>query len=219
MDPARPNSTRISLAVPFDLRIPGWLPPTHVSEMTNTSYGAVVSGQLGWLDAPLPPDPSTVFKKSLFFNQSLLATATADMSSRFSEFTIRRHRLPPLLGNEVVERPDRNYTLRPDPKSASPVECIVTVPDWVDVNGDEKSLKVSLRLRARQIAPLELDVQVDESEVENEISPQAGGEQDSGPAQQGSIETPTKGKTAQEEEILTHMVELGMEVEETERFS
>ena len=228
-DPARPLEQHICLAVPFELRVPGWLPPSHTSALTNTSYGVCASATLGWSSTVLPSLidqvrvggatrlPTKNSKAKRFFSNSFDLKADTKTSSEFITFDIRRHRLPRAFGRVAREREDRQYTLRPDMDSASPIECVVSTPDWVDVNGEEKSLKISLRLRARRNAIL--------SDVAADVG-HTGGEEEGTQAEQGC--TPDLDSMPMEkdvtgasvgEDVLTHMLELGMEVEEFERFS
>jgi hypothetical protein len=144
--PPSSSSGKMRMAVPFDLRLPGWLPPSHASEMTITAYGVVVKAVLGWvLPAPSPAPhsrscsitcthspsssiestrhtstPSQVESELLcsgpvrprptrsrsrhnfdtFFPFAASASASAStrttetVTSRYTEFVIRRHRHP-----------------------------------------------------------------------------------------------------------------------------
>nr|XP_019050465.1 hypothetical protein I302_00899 [Kwoniella bestiolae CBS 10118]OCF29395.1 hypothetical protein I302_00899 [Kwoniella bestiolae CBS 10118] len=267
-DPTRPHAQRIQLAVAFDMRLPGWLPPCHDSEMTTISYGFIAHSTIGWTEpatttyatpsiassssislsssssssdgdiimesiTPIPIRPVIMKPKSskpfdsIFGNHSLLAKSIEKSSSKWSPFTIQRHRLPSAIGHSAQERTERHFTLRPEADSTSPVECVVTVPDWVDVNGEEKSLKVSLRVRARKPVSQGMDVdtpQASSSEsgssaapTTNDETPLSGGgsrELESVPMERSS----GKGKKA-EEDLSTYILELGMEVEETERYT
>ncbi|OCF40063.1 hypothetical protein I317_06138 [Kwoniella heveanensis CBS 569] len=263
-DPSRPQSARIKLAVAFDMRLPGWLPPSHSSEMTNVSYGVLASSTIGWtemvstlsapsssssrlsstdgdvsMDSIIPfrhnfkPKSKNSFE-SFFTNNSLLPKTTDRSTGKWTPFTILRHRLPTSIGGFAQERSERHYTLRPEADSTSPVECVVTVPDWVDVNGEEKSLKVSLRVRARKHA---IKSQVDEeSSLASSTTTTTGQSQPAAASNAPGtgtygvmednhqeldaipMERQTKGKKA-DDELLTHILELGMEVEEVERYS
>ncbi|WRT65772.1 uncharacterized protein IL334_002721 [Kwoniella shivajii] len=262
-DPLKPFADKIQLAVEFDMRLPGWLPPSHDSDMTTLSYGVVTIAIVGWTEATTcsysTPSTSTLSSfdsdiimerstsvrpanikpkssksfESIFGNHSLLSKSTERSSSQWTPFTIQRHRLPSAIGSFAQDRTERHYTLRPEADSTSPVECVVTVPDWVDVNGEEKSLKVSLRLRARKTAIKARTIEAETSSIEAETSSiEAAGSslrtsQDN-PAltEGGSRELESvpmerqcaRGKKA-DDDLLTHILELGMEVEETERYS
>ncbi|WVQ93510.1 hypothetical protein IAU59_000584 [Kwoniella sp. CBS 9459] len=255
-DPSRPNASRIKLAVAFDMRLPGWLPPSHLSDMTTVSYGVLANVTIGWMemasmgssscgsssssllnDSDVSMDSIIPFRhnfkprsknsfESFFTNNSLLPKTTDKSVSKWTPFTILRHRLPTSIGGFAQQRSERHYTLRPEADSTSPVECVVTVPDWVDVNGEEKSLKVSLRLRARKNA-IKPEVEDDFWASSSRSQPPTG----SSPAETSGVaednhreldaipmERQIKSKKA-EDELLTHILELGMEVEEVERYS
>ncbi|WWC60381.1 uncharacterized protein I303_102953 [Kwoniella dejecticola CBS 10117] len=269
-DPARPGAQRIKLAVAFDLRLPGWLPPSHDSEMTTISYGAIAHCTIGWTEpasttyaAPsmasssssspsmhseismesILPMRSTIMKTksakpfdSIFGNHSLLAKSTEKTCSVWSPFSLQRHRLPSAIGTTAQDRTERHFTLRPEADSTSPVECVVTVPDWVDVNGEEKSLKVSLRVRARRNA-IEPQSMLVDSTNQSTVSSDLSASTATSSSASGSGSPLTEGGSRElesvpmerqgagslgkkaEDEMLTHILELGMEVEETERYS
>ncbi|EIW67223.1 hypothetical protein TREMEDRAFT_64469 [Tremella mesenterica DSM 1558] len=211
-DYARPHLARFQVAIPFDLRLPGWLPPTHSSANTVTSYGVQVQCTIGWVDLSSPlsipmtrsaalshsslstnssieikPTPAIRTRRldSLFSHSSLQLSSIHKSQSKFAPITVRRHRLPSAVRGHVYVPGERHYTIKPN-ESTCPVECVVTVPEWVDVHGDERSIKISLRVRARRDAILQGDASMDID----------GGD-----------------------EILTNLLELGMEVEELERVS
>ncbi|WVQ65031.1 uncharacterized protein L199_003201 [Kwoniella botswanensis] len=265
-DPSRAYAQRIQLAVSFDMRLPGWLPPSHDSEMTTISYGLIAHSTIGWtepatttyaspnvsssssssshsssdsdvlMECVIPVRPVIMIPKSskpfesIFGNHSLLAKSIEKSSSKWTPFTIQRHRMPSAVVPYSQGATERHFTLRPESDSTSPVECVVTVPDWVDVNGKEKSLKVSLRVRARKpvAEPMEVDTPEacsngstststsSSSTADEEGSSLGGGsrELESIPMERSS----GKGKRA-ESDLSTYILELGMEVEEVERYS
>ncbi|KAK4690062.1 hypothetical protein P7C73_g25, partial [Tremellales sp. Uapishka_1] len=264
-DAMHPSHARTKLAVAFDLRLPGWLPPSHVSNMTTTSYGVVAHALLGWgdaispsalyqsastssrpaartklatkattemsmhdflsLDECLPASQPKVAKASrpkhsfetLFPNPSLQTSHTGKSASKFCTFSIRRHRLPSSIPGLTPERTERHYTLKPEKDSESPVECVVTVPDWVDVNGEEKSLKVSLRLRARRPEPAATSRSAAASSDDMTMGNDSMAEEETRELESVPMERHTEMK--KEDDVATYMLELGMEVEEIEKFS
>ncbi|WVQ78789.1 hypothetical protein IAT38_000880 [Cryptococcus sp. DSM 104549] len=257
-DPSRPHSQRIHLALPFDMVLPGWLPPTHQSDMTATSYGCVVHAVIGWTEASAAPAISVAgpssgamtdavasdlamdsvvpfrhnFTKpkprtfdSFFANSSLQPHSTQKTHSKWLPFTVLRHRLPTPVGASAPERAERHFTLRPEADSTSPVECVVSVPEFVDVHGEEKSLKVSLRIRARRDAIKAAAVPVRgpvESAGEAGTAAAAAAANGEEPQEGNARElesVPMERQGKRNDEVLTHMIELGMEVEEVERFS
>lgn len=243
-DPARPASRQITFAIPFDLRLPGWLPPTHLSALTDTSYGVIAAAVIGWVDpvqacplAAIAPTRQTLFSlqpnrglpritKSSKGKTELNSSASSPpqpavderSTSKWTPFEIRRHKLPIAINPSAIEG-EKHYSLRPDESSTSPVECVVSVPDWVNIHGGERSLRVSLRVRARRPSG-----QAEQASAASTRSASANGTVRSEIAVEGarevlaapdvaSVGTPT------ENEIVTHMLELGMEVEELERYT
>ncbi|ORY29829.1 hypothetical protein BCR39DRAFT_505406 [Naematelia encephala] len=258
-DPAR-HSSRISLGMPFEIRLPGWLPPTHVSSMTSTSYGAIAAATIGWLVpgssvasdialSPLsgrssksprrstssvnnprttrllrpPPTPGRHFDS--FLNNSVLDTSSYRASAEYTEIDIRRHRHPNAI-TPNASHAERHYSLRAEGSSASPIECIVSVPEWVDLNGPERSLKVSLRIRARSTARsgLARSEAVSGNQVTTESAVMAdaeacGEEAQCSDAEEFDNRTETTPAAQSSSEVLVNLLELGMEVEESERYS
>lgn len=235
-DTSNPNPySRLQLALPFDLRLPGWLPSSYDNDMTFTGYGCVVEAIIGWTEpvsvSPssagsigVVPEPRGLIKskprsafESIFSNSTLLPSSSKKNVSKWQPFTIRRHRLHPPIGSTLPEVSERHYTLRPEADSTSPIECVVTVPEFVDVNGEEKSLKVSLRIRARRDAII---IAKSSLQSEAEVTSTAV-EEDGDMSRLESVlmeRSDSKGNK-EKEEPLTHMIELGMEVEETEWLS
>ncbi|OXG15400.1 hypothetical protein C367_05547 [Cryptococcus neoformans Ze90-1] len=233
-DTSHPYSP-LQLVLPFDLRLPGWLPSSYNNDMTFTGYGCVVEAIIGWTEpvsispsfassiglVPEPhgltkPKPRSAFE-SIFSNSTLLPTYSKKSVSKWQPFTIFRHRLHPPIGPTVPEVAERHYTLRPEVDSTSPIECVVTVPEFVDVNGEEKSLKVSLRVRARRDAIIIAKSRLQsETEVTTTDAEEDG---DMNRLESVPMERSDSKSDKEKEEPLTHMVELGMEVEETEWLS
>lgn len=88
---------------------------------------------------------------------------TRTLRSEFKTVKVVRHRAPSTTslslderGNTIgqivnpVEAPQRHFTLKPSEDSPSPIECMVSTPEIVDLDGP--SLRVSVRLRARKMA-------------------------------------------------------------------
>ena len=161
------------------------------------------------------------------------------LQSEWQTVYIMRHRASPTTfnsvdgnGNSLTQTvnhndiPLRHFTLKPSEDSPSPIECMVSTPEIVDLNGP--SLRVSVRLRARKTvsssraqAPAEAsravpagfmhstdgDGDVNMDDAMNSNLPAATGE----PSTQ-------KAPTSILVEDRVKMVELGMEVEEIERY-
>ncbi|GHJ87801.1 hypothetical protein NliqN6_4203 [Naganishia liquefaciens] len=268
-------------AIPFDLKIPGWLPQSFENETVAIAYGLIATVKLGWSAQVVQPkaDPDishamdvddSTFASSIpipivsaapqcyssrFFPRlaktvaSALATAISLPSSASTQkftrasawqaITVVRHRVPaPPSGTmslfspeAAVEQNLRHYTLRPAENSPSPVECVVSVPDTIDINGP--TLRVSVRLRAREgftIAGSDEGQAQDPSPASftgptdqegRSPSPPGGNEASTPATTESATSSPSKhpGGTARKEQEQIRMVELGMEVEETERYS
>lgn len=159
-------------ALAFDLAVPGWLPCTYESTNVSTSYGlsvratidrVVYAGGAMAASVPVPiagerPTPSPNAPTRLLprlartFGFASLCPSTSCspefIASTFVPIVINRHRIqrvPP--DSESVYR---HFSLCPDPSlTISPVECVVSVPEVLDILGD--SLRVSVRLRAKPI--------------------------------------------------------------------
>ncbi|ODN86543.1 hypothetical protein L198_07237 [Cryptococcus wingfieldii CBS 7118] len=241
-DPSRPHAAKFQLALPFDMRLPGWLPSTQASDMTATSYGCLVKAVVGWtgpsssssaasssssassdvfMDDILPSRPYTKTSPAsrLFGNSSLLPSSSHPSSSKFSSFTILRHRIaPPSSSAQAPEVQERHFTLKPEKDSTSPVECVVSVPEFVDVNGEEKSLKISLRIRARKDVFNQPSASSSSTPSEQSTQTEAEAEESTGELESVPMERESRQKK-KDEDVLTRMVELGMEVEEVEWFS
>lgn len=181
-------------------------------------------------------------------HQSSTATAqTVKISSRWQPIEVVRHRAPtpsPLPASTADAEtifpniPLRHYTLKPAENSPSPVECVVSVPETIDINGP--TLKVSVRLRARNGHVIQsvggADHMADPAPV-TPVTPTGNAAQQASHSRTGRADTsvPATGTSATRlsnasgcrqgvsdaqgcrEQI--RMVELGMEVEETERYS
>jgi hypothetical protein len=247
---------RIELAVGFDLRLPGWLPPSHVTSLTNTEYGVVVKSSIGWTAAAQSVYASPSIGGRNIVTRSLgkptaalaqLANLVEKNTSPYHPFTVKRHRLPSAMNSRAVDLTERNFSLKPAANSSSPVECVVSVPEWVDCFGKERDLKVNIRVRARRGA-IEEAVKKQSasrsptSEAASTSSPAAvrsttpDGWPSDHPQYQGdsssdatsnSRSTTPQGwpmqresdtAAAAESEILTHILELAMEVEEVETY-
>jgi hypothetical protein len=145
----------MDIAIPFDVHLPGFLPPTHQTDTSrpghrvSTSYGLLVNATLGWADH-LQPFASSKTTRSLFANNSLRPESTDQSSSPYQEFVVKRHKLPNAVNPLAPIGTERHFTLKPELKTGSPVECIVTVPEWIDINGGERSFRITMRMRAKR---------------------------------------------------------------------
>ena len=216
-----PDSGHIHIAIPFHIRIPGWLPPSQAHFHCLTAYGLVAQASIGWSEDPLR---DILPNKKLEHNKSLRRDATSSPCSSFVDFSLRRHRMPISTPGNAQELGEKHFAVRTDHNAYSPVDCIVTVPEWIDVNGDERSFKIVLQMRAKeelckaaeQTGNDAMDIDTSASSLGS--SPEPGSvpmERDQGltkpyyRAPSGTFD----------EETFVNFVELGMEVLETERYS
>jgi hypothetical protein len=153
-------------------------------------------------------------------------------TSTYQPFNIHRHRLPSALNHRSRNSTEKSYSIKPDADSSSPIECVVTVPEWVDCYGDERDLKLSLRIKARPeaiIAQNKIGQQSREIVTESETASGPAGDE----ALPAATSTGTRSTTPTvpppstasvpmqraNDDILTRVIELGMEVEEIETYS
>lgn len=137
------SSSAVSVVIPFDLRVPGWLPPSLVAPSVAVSYGVVAAAEIGWNDDPLWPadGPQTLLNPS--------PTTTRRVRSSYTPFIVHRHRMPTALRASAVAG-ERTFTLKPLSRLANNLECVVTVPEWADIHGDANTLRLHLRLRIQE---------------------------------------------------------------------
>lgn len=228
------SCSQLQFVLPFDLRLPGWLPSSYENDMTFIGYGCVVEATIGWAEpvsvspnygdpTGAVPEPRGLIKpksrsvfESVFSSSTLLPSSSKKSVSKWQPFSVRRHRLHPPIGSTIPEISERHYTLRPEASSTSPIECVVIAPEFVDINSEEKNLKVSLRIRARRDA-----IVVAKSRLQTETESTIATEEDDDIHQPESVpmERSNSKCKKEREEPLTHVIELGMEVEETEWLS
>ena len=162
--------------------------------------------------------------------------------SEWQPVDIMRHRASPTTfnsrdgdGNSVTQTvnhsdiPLRHFTLKPSEDSPSPIECMVSTPEIVDLNGP--NLRVSVRLRARkpvsssrsqpppeasQAIPAGFMRSTDEN-GDVDMDDEAGIPGSNMPGSIGEVSS-QRVPTSIVVENRVKMVELGMEVEEIERY-
>ncbi|KAL1411823.1 hypothetical protein Q8F55_002790 [Vanrija albida] len=142
--PPSDSGRTLTLAVPFDLRVPGWLPSSYNSVLSATSFGVVATATVCWprgrlLDAP--------------------ARAS---TSPYTPFLVRRHRMPTAISPDAPVRM-RAHHVRHD----GPLDATFHVPEWVDIHGGERSLRVSVLLRVPEDSEAD-DVLINEIGMEVE---------------------------------------------------
>ena len=263
-DEIRPFEQKVTLAIPFDLRLPGWLPPTIVARLVNVAHGTRADAIFAWDDLPPVPTPgmpqsqlpaagpstenwmmidrkrsNKVSKLSfdhLFVNSWGLPrpNSATVIRSKFTPFAVHRHRIPGALSHGA--RIPRTLTSRPFVDETSPVEVIMTIPEWVDVNGDPRAIKVQLRIRANlasfkeHLAAKAEEQSISASTSSTQSSPDLSNQMPGAMPSSMPSSLPSMDKlndfsslpmqrSGSEQEPLTYVQELGMEVEETERYN
>lgn len=237
-DPRDPSG-KVRLSIPFELRIPGWLPPTHLSLKTSTSYGLLSTVIVGWLDG----DSSVPTKRLIFSNESLRASSKTTSHSAFTDFTVTRHRLEldPHGDSAVVAK--KEFVLSENEMTVNcPFKCWITVPTWVDVNGSRGSLKVAIRLRCKTAQEMKragsskVDATNEARSSDGDASPSLGddaadepmpdtppgGEDATGEAVDEAAESPDGDidvDDAEEKAPMVYVKALGIDVEEIHTFS
>lgn len=188
---------------------------------------------IGWTEAAtLAYDPPhighrLIQTRSIKRSTNLLAQlsgVTESASSPYTPITIRRHRLPSAMNARLNDGTERHYSLKPATDSTSPIECIVSVPDWVDVNGGEKDLKISIRIRARREAVKALAGEAKPpSNPDSLVVDTSPEDSEDGVAVPQALDNTEPASTPMERdsscEVLTHILELGMEVDEVETYT
>lgn len=241
-DPLLPSCKTVELAVAFDLRLPGWLPPTHRAFLTNTEYGLVVQSKIGWTEAAAEvygqskAGDKSVAIRSLRRQATLLshiATMEEKHTSPYQTFSVHRHRLPSALNHRINNSTEKSYNVTPAANSTSPIECIVTVPEWVDCYGRERDLRIGIRVRARKGAIIAQN-KVNDDDLSRHLTDARGDFTGPWSAPTDTPESSDSGSTTptgspptstpmqrhkKDDEVLTRIIELGMEVEEVESYS
>ena len=269
-DQSQPFEPRIQIAIPFDLRLPGWIPPSICAKLCNVAHGCQATVTVGWTDltnlqdsAPawvhaqasagscsgpsagpsstLPLGRSSKVSKLSFEHffastppaSSSRASATATVKSKFTPFDVRRHRLPSAMA--IGAATPRLITTRPHVGDDSPVDVIVSIPEWVDLNGDVRAIKLQLRIRANESIfaayeekkALEAEERMKSSSSGSDLSMEMPGSMPGSYESSTSIGKPpspssmgeaTEAAASAKPSYLTYLQELGMEVEETERY-
>jgi hypothetical protein len=158
-------------------------------------------------------------------------------TSTYQTFNVHRHRLPSALNHRIKNSTEKSYNVTPAANSTSPIECIVTVPEWVDCYGRERDLRIGIRVRARKSAIIAQN-KVNEDDISRHLTDALGdfagpwstpdGAVSSGDTSSGSGSTSPTGspplstpmqRHKKDDEVLTRIIELGMEVEEVESYS
>lgn len=148
---ASPDSTTgpfVTLRFDFDLRLPGWLPPSlRISgrgSCAGVGYGVVATAVTSWCDARMTPSMhrlSGLVQKSAF--------------SPYTEFIVRRHQMPtaitpnaPIESRSFIHIEEETFSYDINLGTAIlPVEATFTVPEVIDIYGDERALSVGIRIR------------------------------------------------------------------------
>ena len=200
--------------------------------MANTEHGVIVQSSIGWTEAATlaygPPHVGhrLIQTRTMKRSTNLLAQLSGVIettNSPYTPITIRRHRLPSAMNPRHADGTERHYSLKPAADSTSPIECIVSVPDWVDVNGGEKDLKISIRIRARREAVKALQPQSPAANSDSRVVDTSFEDSEDGVSVPQTLDHTEPTSVAMERdssgEILTHILELGMEIDEIETYT
>lgn len=124
--PGHLDNGAIKLALDFDISIPGWMPPTHVTDRTATGYGLVAKAKVAW--APECTD---------------FRAAKTISTSQYTPVAIRRHRLPVslngLAGNPMRKRRIHSSRLGFDVDIRSREWYDLYSPEGIDIRLDVRS--------------------------------------------------------------------------------
>lgn len=203
IQPYCPDFGSITIDLPFDLRIPGWLPPTHLTHHTSVSYGVVSMATVGWAN-------ESVYS---FFNYiSPMRYASGELAvartsrSAYSAITIQRHCNPSVLNEHVSMRQNafRSKVL--------PVDIMIKHAETVDLL-DPKGVKIDMHIRTSH--------QKHWDEHEREVSLSHEPECASGDdveMRDGTARSPPRSSKGSKEndEPIAHVVQLAMDIEERE---
>lgn len=138
----------LTLAVPFDLRVPGWVPSSYASVFAQTAFGVVATAKVA-------------YARPRILREAEGHTST----SAYTPFLVRRHRMPTAISPESAIR-SRAHHVRRD----GPLDATFHVPEWVDMHGGDRSLRVSVLLRvpedseADELIVTEIGMEVEETD-------------------------------------------------------
>lgn len=189
----------ITIDVQFDLRIPGWLPPTHVSRHTSNTYGVVATAKVGWANESMLS--AIDYLSPLCHADGEFALARLSRSA-YNAVHIRRHSLPTAV-SEAKQVRQAQYTLR---SRALPVEVIIKHAEDIDLH-DPSGIKMEMLLRTCHQKPWDDHEAATSDDVEMRV--------DASPSD--SSNSPSK-TVFKKNEIVAHVVHLAMEIEEREDF-
>lgn len=124
----------VTVRLDFDLRLPGWLPPSiRVSgrgSCAGVGYGVVATAVTSWSDS-----------RRVASMHRLAGLLQESSCSRYTEFTIRRHQMPtaifpnaPIEHRSFIHTEQQTFSYDINMGTAFlPIEATFTVPDVVDV--------------------------------------------------------------------------------------
>ncbi len=187
---------------------------------------------------------------SSFSGNQWATSHTKQFKTSWNVITVHRHRAysspNPILAAGASATPPppppehtlRHFTLKPSEDSPSPVECLISVPDTVDINGP--NVRIGVRIRARKgfsiITPEEVQARAqsgistpagvmqsaDSADANDDVDMDGGDDTGAGPGAadgsdvSGGASLP---KRHQQPAGTIRMVELGMEIEEIEKYN
>lgn len=143
-------SGRYKVAIPFDLRLPGWLPSSHDAAFAHLSYGLKVHARISWTYSTTVAHLGKIPRRVLAANPSLNPLTSRDNLSAYTGFEVVRHSFPVGLDSETALPSKRYFHLPHTARGYHPIDCMITVPEILDLNGDAASLRIELQLRRQQ---------------------------------------------------------------------
>lgn len=126
----------IKLAVDFNINIPGWLPPTHMSNRTATRYGLVATANVAWAPDCIDLIASHSIQLRRYWEQMRRRT-----KSMYTPVHIRRHSLP----SAVTSAAENPYSFKSFHLTG--VDVDIESKEWYDIDSAEG---VAIRLDLRK---------------------------------------------------------------------
>lgn len=204
IQPHCPIFGSITVDFPFDLRVPGWLPPTLVSLNSSNLYGVVATAKIGWANETVLSFVNEVTPLRFANGQKALARLSC---SAYNAVHIRRHQFPSAISEYRQSRASQ-HAIR---SRALPIDVVIRHADDIDLH-DPRGIKIDMLLRAHVSRE-----GWDDCDTENETCSSAS-DQDVEMAPNASTSSTTDAwpKVFKRNETIAHVTHLAMEIEERE---
>lgn len=112
--------------MPFDLRIPAWVPQSAVISWTATMYGVMATAAVGWAHGGGKQHTAV---------------------SKYVPFIVKRHRMPTAVEPSVNIPPREYWREAYSTQLDKVVSFCLGVPEWVDVHGETLVCRFRMRIR------------------------------------------------------------------------